>query len=162
MQVLNVKRNHQIEQWYRSLQEVSYDDQADFEVMLLDARHPADASSALVGIALNIYEKGMRDDIVRLLFEASHSDNEHCLQLQAISHILALCWIYDDAVRHSTNIQEMLLDLLADHPNELPHYLRTLSKGKKHLLHMSDVKDVKQTLLYHLLVVDAASHALFD
>ena len=146
-------KNQQIVQWYSSLQQVSYDDKADFEVMLLDLDNPADASAAVTGIAINLMEKGMRNDLVSLLFVAARTENVKMVQLEAITHLISLYWFHDDEVRRDKDLQEWLLDLLADHPDEVPSYLYTLNTAKNRLSQLDNVKKLKDTLLYQVAVV---------
>ncbi len=155
-------RATQIEDWYHQLERVSQDDQADFEVMLLDHHDPADASAAIMGTAMNLMEKGIRNDLMQLLFKATHSANERSVQLQAITHIISLYWMQDDIVRSNRDLQEWLLDMLADHPGEIPQYVHALWQAHKKLNHLQHVKDLKQTLLYEVAIVGERERKEFE
>ncbi len=148
-------------EWYRGLDRISKDDKADFDVMLLDHKNPTDATSAMLGIALNLSEKGMRYDVMSLLFDATHKDNEPLVRQQAIAHILTLCWISDDFVRQNRDLQESLLDMIADNIDDCLGHLHFvyLMHGKNIL--KAHVKPLQETLIYRLIVVGDHAHELF-
>ena len=154
-------KNRQIINWYRDIERVSKDDKADFEVMLLDHRDPADASAALLGLTLNLVKQGFREDVMNLLFDATSSENAKAVQLQALTHLVLLCEIYDEEIRHSRDMQERLLDMLAVHRKTALKVLarsHTLQEAVKEV----PPEKVRDTLLYRLVVVGEEANRMFD
>jgi len=160
-----VDKNRQIINWYRDIERVSKDDKADFEVMLLDHRDPTDASAALLGLTLNLVKQGFREEVMSLLFDATETDNVLIIQLQALSHLILLCEIYDTQLRRSRDMQERLLDMLSVHgENALKILIRT--HQLQQLLHTqadkSTTHDIRSTLIYKLVVVGEKANRMFD
>ena len=146
-------KNTQIMEWYRGLSRISQDDKADFDVMLLDHKNPTDATSAMLGIALNLSERGVRYDIMSLLFDAAKTENSPLVQQQAISNILTLCWICDDTVRQDKDLQESLLDMIADHTDECMQHLHFVYMLHNKNIRKGHIKNLNETLIYRLIVV---------
>ena len=156
-----MNKNRQIINWYRDIERVSKDDKADFEVMLLDHRDPADASAALLGLTLNLVKQGFREEVMNMLFNATASDNARAVQLQAVTHLILLCEIYDKEIRRSRDMQERLLDMLAVHRKTALKMLarsHTLQEATEQI----PPEKIRGTLLYRLVVVGEEANRMFD
>ena len=155
-------KNRQIINWYRDIERVSKDDKADFEVMLLDHRDPADASAALLGLTLNLVKQGFREDVMNLLFDATAEDNALIVQMQALTHLILLCEIFDSEMRHSRDMQERMLDMLALHGETTRKLLARTHALLQQAGAGSTNYDVRDTLIFHLAVVGEEANRMFD
>ena len=156
-----MNKNRQIIDWYRDIERVSKDDKADFEVMLLDHRNPADASAALLGLTLNLVKQGFREDVMNLMFDATSSDNARAVQLQAVTHLILLCEIYDQEIRRSRDMQERLLDMLEVH-RQVALKVLARSNTLQEATGQIPPDKVRDTLLYKLVVVGEKANRMFD
>lgn len=70
--------------------------------------------------------------------------------------------IYDDALRSSDKAQEDLLDILADQHDEALFALCRIGAMRKHMIIMGNIKPIRQTLIYRLIVVGEEANQMFD
>lgn len=153
--------DEQILHWYRSLTQVSQDDRADFEIMLLDKKNPKDALVAINGLTMNMMEHGYNKGVFSLLLTAARADNVKAVRLGALGTALFGLTLYDDAFRQSQDIVEQLLDVLAEDGEMAYTILLTLWKAKKTIRIIGPQKDLRDTLVYKLVVVGQEANQAF-
>lgn len=143
-------------QWYRQLSRVTDDDGLDLEAMLLDKRHPEDASAALYGLSTNLLENGFQEDIILLIAQCAHPDCNHKVFARAIFSLVIACIVFDTQVRLSIAIQDALLSLLEHElvrTNALKA-LKTVDSVQDAIFFVGRKKTpVRKTLIYHLVAV---------
>ncbi|MBR1923242.1 MAG: hypothetical protein IJ838_05795 [Paludibacteraceae bacterium] len=156
-------KNDGIMTWYRQLQSPTDDDRADLEVMLMDRDDPSDAMSAIMGLISNLLQNGFREGVYCLLLVGAQKDNALPVKAQSMGAAIFIAVVYDDAIRQSNVAQEALLDVLAEQHDEALWALRRYSQLRKHMIVMGGrQKDIRQTLIYHLIVVGEEAHELFE
>lgn len=155
--------NEQIQNWYKDLQHVSKDDKADFEVMLLDKQHPEDALSALSGMLFNLVFTGYKEDLLLLLIDATREDAASLVRRNALVELLQVCVLHDHEIRRSRDIQEALLEMLSQNQHQALLTLSLIHKVNNEVMHQTlKQKNVKETLIYELVVVGEEAHTLFE
>lgn len=155
-----MKFNQHILSWYQNLKAVSADDKADFEVMLMDRHHDADAVSATVGIMTNLMQNGFESGKFNLLTQAAQSDNLMTVRSLAINGIVLISLLYDPQVRQSADTVENIQDVLVNQQSVALAALITFNAGFKHL--SAPALDVRKTLIYRLVVVGEKANQAFD
>lgn len=155
-------REEQIQSWYSNIQSPTDDDRADFEVMLMDIDHPSDASNAVQGIIVNILQNGFRDNMYSLLLLGAKKENASAVKARSLTAAIFIASAYDDNIRRSPAIQEQILDLLAEQQEEALYALCRIGAMRKHMIIMGNVKNIRQTLIYKLIVVGEEANQMFD
>jgi len=155
-------REEQILNWYRQLTAVTSDDKADFEVMLMDKRNTTDARCALMGMMMNILEVGFNPDVMNMLFAATGKDINHSIQFQAMTALCIGFVLHDPSIRQYPELIERMLDLLAEQREQLIGIVCSLNTLNRHMLTIGKKPDIRQSLLYRLVIVGEAAHQAFD
>ena len=154
-------RSEQISNWYKQLQRVSRDDKADFEVMLLDKRNPEDAVAAVTGMMMNLIDSGFKEDVLLLLIDGTREENASLVRHHSIVEVLQMCLLFDAQIRRSRDVQEALLEMIAQHQELALQVLHKMYILNTRLLKQLSPVDVKQTLIYRLVVVGERAQKMF-
>ena len=155
-------REEQILNWYLNIQQPTDDDRADLQVMLMDKQHPSDASSAVMGIITNLLQHGFRESLYSMLLMAASKQNAPVVKSRALGAAIFVGTLYDDALRASAAAQEDLLDLLVEQSEAALFALCRISTMRKNMIIMGNVKNLRQTLIYRLVVVGDEANQRFD
>lgn len=151
------------------------DDKADYEVMLLDHNNTDDAVAAVTGLMLNLLRGTYREDVLLLLIDGTRGENAPLVQYHALVEVLQMCILYDQQIRRSRDVQEALLDMLETHSGralDFLHKMYIVNRGVLRQLLSSlltqdssspqQVKELRSTLIFQLIVVGEKAQSLFD
>lgn len=149
--------------WFRNISVVTADDKADFEVMLLDRRHTEDAQSALIGMMLNLGEKGLNLGLLDLLLAAADQRNAWGVRAMALSVLITVMVVYDDAIRQQDDLIDRFLELLSYDHDLAFALICQVGKIRNRMIFIGrPVKQTKETLVYKLIVVGEEANRAFD
>ena len=153
---------NQIESWYSNLVEVTADDKADFEVMLMDKRHPKDAEMAISGMVVNTLQKGLNTGIMEMLMSACKADIQPRIRNKAFFAVLITAILNDKVWQKYNGLVETMLDLLETGREDAFHILCALARLEKHTIAIGPKPTIKNTLIYRLVVVGEKANRAFD
>lgn len=131
--------------------------------MLLNRRNPSEAISAIIGILTNQVEKSYNESIFELLIEAARPDNRREITSLAIGAITLIMCLYDQQIRSNSKVVEDVQDILVGQQDIALPALIAFNKFMPNLSFIThNTTDVRQTLIYRLVVVGEAAHQAFD
>ncbi|MCR4665419.1 MAG: hypothetical protein K5660_08650 [Paludibacteraceae bacterium] len=149
--------------WYANLTNPTADDRADLEVMLMDTNNSEDAQYAVTGLIQNTLVNGYNEKVVRLLILCAHKQNVMPVRAKAMAALIFMATTFDDLFRQSQPLQEDVLDMLADQHEEALLALAQYARMRKHMIVMGKPqKDIRQTLIYSLIVLGEDEQKMFE
>lgn len=157
-----MNKHEQILNWYRKISQVTFDDKADFEVMLLDKKNPTDALMAIGGLFINIVERGYKPQLMDLLLLGAQPENVNNVHMRALYCALLAMVIHDDYFSKDTQAIDNLLNILIHSHKTAFKILCSIAHIQKTLKVLGFKKDIKSTLIYQLVVVGQQANQAFD
>lgn len=131
--------------------------------MLLDRANTEDAKNALLGVAMNLIERGLNLGLMDLLLEAADSKNDFNIRNFALNVLIAMMVVYDDAIRQQENLIDRFLDIVADDPDLAFLHMCLVGKVRSHIFFVGrPIKPTKDTLVFQLTVVGEDANRAFD
>lgn len=157
-----MNKHEQILNWYRKISQVTFDDKADFEVMLMDKKNPTDALMAIGGLFINIVERGYQPPLMDLILLAAQEENAHTVRTRALYCALLAMVIHDEHFSKDAQAIDNLLNLLIHTHKMAFKMLCSIAHIQKTLKVLGFKKDIKSTLVYQLVVVGQQANQAFD
>lgn len=149
--------------WFSHIRVVTEDDKADFAVMLLDHNNTDDAYDALMGIQMNIFKHGLNLGLLDLLLLAAQPDNAERIRDLGLFVLIGSMILYDDAIRKQEDFIEQFLEILSYEQETAFDFMCQLGFIRSHMIVIgAPMKDIKDTLVYQLIVVGEEASQAFD